>query len=255
MQFFLLSLASVVALATNAPQRPCDILAAAGNPCVAAHSTTRALFAAYSGGLYNVTRASDGATLSVPVLGPGGFANKAAHDAFCPKLDCVISFVLDQSGNGNDLGQRHKLVNASQHPITAGGVPVYGMWFDPGYGCKFGAPPRQTSARSTTLPHSQPYMPAQNLTKQTTWTQPTKWPRTMSRSRFSPCFPASISTGGAALTMATASRTTRMTATARWRRSISGMPTGVATAARARGPGWALTSSRECTMAAASTKR
>ena len=133
-KFFLLSLASVVALATNAPQRPCDILAAAGNPCVAAHSTTRALFAAYSGGLYNVTRASDGATLSVPVLGPGGFANKAAHDAFCPKLDCVISFVLDQSGNGNDLGQRHKLVNASQHPITAGGVPVYGMWFDPGYG-------------------------------------------------------------------------------------------------------------------------
>ena len=26
------------------------------------------------------------------------------------------------------------VVNASQHPITAGGVPVYGMWFDPGYG-------------------------------------------------------------------------------------------------------------------------
>ncbi len=25
-------------------------------------------------------------------------------------------------------------MNASQHPITAGGVPVYGMWFDPGYG-------------------------------------------------------------------------------------------------------------------------
>ena len=31
--------------------------------------------------------------------------------------------------------QRHKLVNASRHRITVGeGVPVYGMWFDPGYG-------------------------------------------------------------------------------------------------------------------------
>jgi hypothetical protein len=28
------------------PQGPCDIYAAAGDPCVAAHSTTRALYAA-----------------------------------------------------------------------------------------------------------------------------------------------------------------------------------------------------------------
>jgi hypothetical protein len=58
--------------------------------------------------LYNVTRSSDGATFSVPVLAPGGFANKSAHDEFCPQLDCVISHVLDQSPNGNHLGQRHK---------------------------------------------------------------------------------------------------------------------------------------------------
>ena len=33
------------------------------------------------------------------------------------------------------LTQRHKLVNASQHPIQVGnGVGVYGMYFDPGYG-------------------------------------------------------------------------------------------------------------------------
>ena len=32
---------------TAAAAGPCDILAAAGNPCVAAHSTTRALFSAY----------------------------------------------------------------------------------------------------------------------------------------------------------------------------------------------------------------
>lgn len=34
---------------------PCDILGAAGNPCVAAHSTVRALYAAYGGPLYNVS--------------------------------------------------------------------------------------------------------------------------------------------------------------------------------------------------------
>ena len=120
--------------AAAAGPRPCDILAAAGNPCVAAHSTVRALYAAYSGALYNVTRASDGKSFSVPVL-ESGFANKAQHDAFCANLDCVISNVFDQSPNGNHLGQRHKLVNASQHPITvSGGVPVYGMWFDPGFG-------------------------------------------------------------------------------------------------------------------------
>ena len=114
---------------------PCDILTAAGNPCVAAHSTTRALYEAYGGPLYEVTRASDNATFSVPALAPGGFANKSAHDGFCPALDCVISAVFDQSPQGNHLRQRHKLVNASQLPIlVSGGVSVYGMFFDPGFG-------------------------------------------------------------------------------------------------------------------------
>jgi hypothetical protein len=115
---------------------PCDILGKAGNPCVAAHSTTRALFAAYDGPLYNVTRSSDGRSMNVGVLKPGGFADISTHEAFCSKLDCVISNVLDQSPMRNHLGQRHKLVNASQHRITVGPAktPVYGMWFDPGYG-------------------------------------------------------------------------------------------------------------------------
>ena len=73
--------------------------------------------------------------LSTQIQTAGGFADKAAHDAFCPKLDCVISNVFDQSPNGNHLGQRHKLVNASNHPISVhGGTQVYGMWFDPGFG-------------------------------------------------------------------------------------------------------------------------
>ena len=45
--------------------------------------------------------------------------------AFCPKLDCVISRVYDQSPMKNHLGQRHQLVNASRHKITVGdSVPV-----------------------------------------------------------------------------------------------------------------------------------
>ena len=36
---------------------PCDIYASAGTPCVAAHSTVRALFGAYNGRLYQVRRA------------------------------------------------------------------------------------------------------------------------------------------------------------------------------------------------------
>ena len=44
------------------PEGPCDIYARAGAPCVAAHSTTRALYAAYDGPLYQVMRQSDGKT-------------------------------------------------------------------------------------------------------------------------------------------------------------------------------------------------
>src|SRR4029079_429014 len=51
---------------------PCDIYGAAGTPCVAAHSTVRALFTAYNGPLYQLTRASDHATHNVGLLAAGG---------------------------------------------------------------------------------------------------------------------------------------------------------------------------------------
>jgi len=128
-------IAIAIATVVNA-EGPCDILQAAGNPCVAAHSTVRALYQNYNGKLYNVTRSSDGTSMNINTRNPGGFANKPAHDVFCSKLDCVISNVFDQSANQNHLGQRHKLVNASLHPITVGvdKTPVYGMWFGPGFG-------------------------------------------------------------------------------------------------------------------------
>ena len=43
------TLAAVPGPAQAATSGPCDIYAAAGTPCVAAHSTTRALYAAYDG--------------------------------------------------------------------------------------------------------------------------------------------------------------------------------------------------------------
>src|SRR5512143_1168694 len=83
------------------PQGPCDIYAAAGAPCVAAHSTTRALYASYDGPLYQVLRQSDGKTLDVGVVAPaaspvpdqGGYADAAAQDAFCADTYCWISVI------------------------------------------------------------------------------------------------------------------------------------------------------------------
>ena len=89
--------------ATAASQGPCDIYAAAGTPCVAAHSTTRALYAAYSGPLYQVRRSSDNATLNISPLSAGGVANAAAQDSFCAGTTCVITEIYDQSGHGNNL--------------------------------------------------------------------------------------------------------------------------------------------------------
>src|ERR1700750_1565520 len=54
--------------APRRPKGPCDIYAAAGAPCAAAHSTTRALYAAYNGPLYQVLRQSDGKTLDIGVV-------------------------------------------------------------------------------------------------------------------------------------------------------------------------------------------
>ena len=69
------------------PQGPCDIYSAAGDRCVAAHSTTRALYASYNGPLYQVLRQSDGKVLNIGVVQPaasdtGGYADAAAQDAF-----------------------------------------------------------------------------------------------------------------------------------------------------------------------------
>ncbi len=87
------------------PQGPCDIYAAAGDSCAAAHSTTRALYASYNGPLYQVLRQSDGKNLDIGVAQPaaspvpdaGGYADAAAQDKFCANTYCWITTVYDQS--------------------------------------------------------------------------------------------------------------------------------------------------------------
>ena len=138
------------------PQGPCDIYAAAGTPCVAAHSTTRALYASYGGPLYQVKRLSDGRTLDVGVVQPvaspvsdaGGYADAAAQDAFCANTICVINRISDQSGKGNHLHQAppgpmfpgpakggfDTQPIADMAPITIAGHKAYGAYIMPGMG-------------------------------------------------------------------------------------------------------------------------
>jgi hypothetical protein len=115
---------------------PCDIYQAANTPCVAAHSTVRALYASYSGKLYQVKRASDDTTKDIVPLAPGGFADTAAQDSFCANTTCTIPILYDQSPQHNDLPvspqvtflqNGGKAANATDGKITVGGHTVYGI--------------------------------------------------------------------------------------------------------------------------------
>ena len=125
---------------------PCDIYAAAGTPCVAAHSTVRALFSGYNGPLYQVTRASDGATDDIGLLSQGGYANAAAQDAFCENTTCRITRIYDQTSRHNDLTPgpagtsgmgADRGADAGEIAVTAGGHKVYGVWISPGVGYRY----------------------------------------------------------------------------------------------------------------------
>ncbi len=157
MALLLISVAALVAATLAAvgvatPSRaagtgPCDIYASGGTPCVAAHSTTRALYGNYSGSLYQVRRSSDNATLNIGPVSAGSYANAAAQDSFCSGTSCVITVIYDQSGRGNNLTQAppggfngpasggyDNLANATAAPISIGGHNVYGVYVSPGTG-------------------------------------------------------------------------------------------------------------------------
>jgi hypothetical protein len=116
---------------------PCDIYAAGGTPCVAAHSTVRALYGSYNGPLYQVRRTSDNQTRDIGVLAPGGFANAAAQDAFLNGQPGTISKIYDQSANNNYLAKAPAggwlyngglEANATAARIMVNGHQVYGVY-------------------------------------------------------------------------------------------------------------------------------
>jgi len=144
-------------VAPQRPEGPCDIYAAAGDPCVAAHSTTRALYASYNGPLYKVLRQSDGKTLDIGVVQPeaspipdgGGYAEAGAQDKFCANTYCWIATIYDQSPQHNDLTQAprggfsgpalggfNNLPLADMAPITIMGHKAYGVFIEPGMGLR-----------------------------------------------------------------------------------------------------------------------
>ncbi|MBR4133091.1 MAG: lamin tail domain-containing protein, partial [Bacteroidales bacterium] len=141
--------------AMQRPEGPCDVYAAAGNPCAAAHSTTRALLASYDGPLYQVMRQSDGKTLDIGVVKPtakdaGGYADAAAQDKFCEDTYCWITVIYDQSGNENHLRQAprggfsgpamggfNNVSLADWAPVYLNGHKVYGVFIAPGMGYRW----------------------------------------------------------------------------------------------------------------------
>ncbi|KAF2820752.1 ArabFuran-catal-domain-containing protein [Ophiobolus disseminans] len=138
-----LSSASLVAAAAG----PCDLYASGGTPCIAAHSTTRALYGAFTGSLYQVKRGSDNTTTNIAPLAAGGVANAGSQDQFCASTTCLITIIYDQSGRGNHLTQAPKgafsgpesngadnLASAIGAPVTLNGQKAYGVFVSPGTG-------------------------------------------------------------------------------------------------------------------------
>ena len=122
---------------------PCDIYASYGTPCVAAHSTTRALYASYDGPLYQVRRSSDSTTKTIYPVSAGSYANAATQNSFCAGTTCVITEIYDQSGHGNNLTQApaggaaggpDNLASATAASILLDGHTVYGVYVAPGTG-------------------------------------------------------------------------------------------------------------------------
>jgi len=127
---------------------PCDIYAADGGPCKAAHSTVRALYAAYNGPLYQVNKG--GMTKDIPPIAPGGLADSSVQDTFCGATACTISIIYDQSGNKNDLTKTlpggsakpggDNEADAKALPITLNGKKVYGEHNPAGVGYRNNTP-------------------------------------------------------------------------------------------------------------------
>jgi len=151
----LLAIAITMAGCASGPTvtpRPCDLFAPK-TPCVAAFSTTRALYRAYKGPLYEVTRQSDKTSINIGLL-PDGYADAARQNAFCANTTCTMTKIYDQSPDHNDLtpappgGAAHGPgpngydipAVADALPVTVHGQKVYGIAISPGMGYRDDTP-------------------------------------------------------------------------------------------------------------------
>jgi hypothetical protein len=125
---------------TFAAKCPCDIYAAGGTPCVAAHRTVRALYAEYDGPLYQIKRKSDNQTKDIPLLSKGGYVNAAVVDSFLKGTTGTISIIYDQSDKKNDMPVSPPVlhlpnggtpVSATGGKTVVNGYPVYGVYVLP----------------------------------------------------------------------------------------------------------------------------
>jgi len=125
---------------------PCDILNAAGNTCVAAHSTIRLLNSKYTGPLYQVCKGATalgpnactgGAAAEMDIPQLNGYADSSVQNTFCAGAVCSILTIYDQSGMGNLLrpspkGGHSQTANgpaiATALPTKAGGHNLYGVY-------------------------------------------------------------------------------------------------------------------------------
>jgi hypothetical protein len=132
---------------------PCDVVRQAGQPCVSAHSTVRVIVGGYTGPLYQVCKGSFGAGPSACTGTPqdigvvDGFADAAAHEAFCAGATCTITKIYDQSGQGNHLepappgGNKASPGNparAMDLKTTVHGYTTYGILIRPNVGYRTG---------------------------------------------------------------------------------------------------------------------
>jgi lysophospholipase L1-like esterase len=121
----------------------CDIYTYYGTPCVGAYSMTRAMYSNYPGPLYQVQRATDGATADIGLQSSGGKVKASDQDSFCANTACTVTRLYDQSPRKNDLTiapgggaapGADKGADAAALPITIGGDKAYGLDITPGTG-------------------------------------------------------------------------------------------------------------------------
>jgi non-reducing end alpha-L-arabinofuranosidase len=131
---------------------PCDIFNAAGQKCVAAHSTVRVILTGYTGPLYQVCKGTANTGPSSckgtpqDIGSKNGYADAAAQDTFCSGGTCTITKIYDQSGMKNDLEPApqggvcgpDKPANAADLKVTINGNSTYGILIKAGVGYRTG---------------------------------------------------------------------------------------------------------------------